>query len=136
MACLQLAVLPGLAAQVITPLPGSLTGRAGDPDRGRAIVASRQEGLCLLCHSGPFEPKAHQGTLAGPLQGAGLRWSEAELRQRLVNPRVSNPESLMPAFHDTGHQHQVARAYAGKPILSASQIEDVVAYLLTLREAP
>ena len=77
-----------------------------------------------------------QGTLAGPLQGAGLRWSEAELRQRLINPRVLNPESLMPAFHDTGHQHQVARAYAGKPILSASQIEDVVAYLLTLREAP
>ena len=136
LACLQLAVPSGLAAQVIKPLPGSLTGRAGDPERGRVIVASRQEGLCLLCHSGPFEPKAHQGTLAGSLQGAGLRWSEAELRQRLVNPRVFNPESLMPAFHDTSQQVQVARAHSGKPILSASQIEDVVAYLLTLREAP
>ncbi|MFZ9408090.1 MAG: sulfur oxidation c-type cytochrome SoxX [Burkholderiaceae bacterium] len=138
----------GLAAQGISPTPSEpgsdttpalserLSDRPGDPKRGRAIVASRQEGLCLLCHSGPFEPKAHQGTLAGTLQGAGLRWNEAQLRQRLVNPRRINPDSLMPAFHDTADQQQVARVHAGKPILSAQQIEDVVAYLLTLQEAP
>lgn len=113
-----------------------LSGEPGNAERGRAIVGSRQTGLCLLCHSGPFEPRAHQGTLAGPLQGAGARWTESQLRQRLVNPRALDPQSLMPAFHDTQGQQQVGQAYAGKPILSAQQIEDVVAYLMTLREAP
>lgn len=113
-----------------------LSDEPGNVERGRAIVGSRQTGLCLLCHSGPFEPKAHQGTLAGPLQGAGARWNESQLRQRLINPRALDPASLMPAFHDTQGQQQVGQAYAGKPILSAQQIEDVVAYLMTLREAP
>ena len=113
-----------------------LSDEPGSAERGRAIVGSRQTGLCLLCHSGPFEPRAHQGTLAGPLQGAGSRWTESQLRQRLVNPRTLDPTSLMPAFHDTQDQQQVGQAYAGKPILSAQQIEDVVAYLMTLREVP
>jgi sulfur-oxidizing protein SoxX len=113
-----------------------LSNEPGNAERGRAIVGSRQVGLCLLCHSGPYEPKAHQGTLAGPLEGAGLRSTQAQLRQRLINPRVLDPQSLMPAFYDTQGLKQVAAGYAGKPILSAQQIEDVVAYLLTLREAP
>lgn len=113
-----------------------LTDEPGNAERGRTIVGSRQTGLCLLCHSGPFEPRAHQGTLAGSLQGAGSRWTESQLRQRLINPRLLDPASLMPAFHDIRGQQQVARTHAGKPILNAQQIEDVVAYLMTLRETP
>ncbi len=97
-------------------------------------MASRQTGLCLLCHSGPFEPTAQQGTLAGNLAGVGRRWTAAQLRLRIVNARRIDPDSLMPPFHDPGTQQQVARPQAGLPILSAQQVEDVVAFLMTLTD--
>src|SRR5512134_3550102 len=65
-------------------IPKSLTGAKGDPAKGRAIVANRQVGLCLLCHSGPFPEERFQGTLAPDLRGAGLRWSEGQLRLKIV----------------------------------------------------
>ncbi|MBL8661265.1 MAG: sulfur oxidation c-type cytochrome SoxX [Candidatus Odyssella sp.] len=117
-------------------IPASLTGVPGDPARGRAIVANRQVGLCILCHSGPFPEIRLQGDLAPDLRGAGRRWSEAQLRLRIVDTRRLNPDSIMPPYYRIDGLERVAAAWRGKPILTAAQIEDVVAYLLTLRDGP
>ena len=131
-----LAALCALAgvASAEDGIPQSLTGAAGDPARGRAIVASRQVGLCLLCHSGPFPEERFQGNLAPDLRGAGARWSEAQLRLRIVDSRRINPATIMPAYYRTEGLVRVAPAWRDKPVLSAAQIEDVVAFLLTLRD--
>ena len=115
-------------------MPESLTGARGDPARGRAIVADRQVGLCLLCHRGPFPLEPLQGNLATDLRGAGSRWSEAQLRLRIVDPGRINPATIMPEYHRTEGLVRVATAYRGKPILTAEQIEDVVAFLTTLKD--
>jgi len=113
-------------------MPQSLTGAKGDPARGRAIVVSRQVGLCLLCHSGPFPEERFQGNLAPDLSGAGRRWSEGELRLRIVDPARVKRSTIMPAYHRTEGLTRVGRAWRDKPILTAEQIEDVVAFLTTL----
>ena len=115
-------------------MPQSLTGAKGDPARGRAIVANRQVGLCLLCHSGPFPEERFQGNLAPDLRGAGTRWSEGQLRLRIVDSGRINPATIMPAYHRTEGLVRVAPAWRGKTVLSAEQIEDVVAFLMTLRD--
>jgi L-cysteine S-thiosulfotransferase len=112
----------------------SLTGAKGDPARGRAIVANRQVGLCLLCHTGPFPEERFQGDLAPDLKGAGARWSEGQLRLRIVDSGRVNPASIMPAYHRSEGLVRVAPAWRGKTILSAEQIEDVVAFLMTLKD--
>ena len=113
-------------------IPASLTGAKGDPARGRAIVANRQVGLCLLCHSGPFPEERFQGGLAPDLRSAA-RLSEGQIRQRIVDSTKLNPQSIMPAYYRSEGLERVAPAYRGKTILSAEQIEDVVAYLTTLK---
>jgi sulfur-oxidizing protein SoxX len=110
-----------------------LTGAKGDAVRGRAIVVSRQTGLCLLCHSGPFPEEKFQGNLAPDLKGAGARWSEGQLRLRIVDAGRVNPASIMPPYYRRDGLANVAPAFRGKPLLSAEQIEDVVAFLRTLR---
>ena len=115
-------------------IPQSLTGAKGDPARGRAIVANRQAGLCLLCHSGPFPEERFQGDLAPDLRGAGRRWSEGQLRLRLVDSSRVNPATIMPSYHRTEGLTRVAPAFRGKPVLTAEQIEDVVAFLMTLKD--
>ena len=115
-------------------IPASLTGAKGDPARGRAIVLNRQVGLCLLCHSGPFPEERFQGNMAPDLKGAGTRWKEGELRLRLVDARRLNRDTIMPPYYVTDGMTRVAASFRGKPILSAEQIEDVVAFLATLRE--
>jgi sulfur-oxidizing protein SoxX len=112
----------------------SLTGDPGDAARGRAIVTDRRQGLCLLCHSGPFPEATFQGTLAPSLAGVGSRWSTGQLRLRIVDASRLNPNTIMPPYYRTEELTNVAPAYAGKPILSAEQIEDVVAFLGTLRD--
>jgi len=114
-------------------IPASLTGAKGDPQRGRAIVMNRQVGLCLLCHSGPFPEERFQGNLAPDLRGVGARLSEGQIRLRLVDPARANPKTIMPAYFKTEGLARVAPSYRGKPVLSAEQIEDVVAFLLTLK---
>ena len=114
-------------------IPDPLIDQPGDPGRGRAIVADRQVGLCLLCHAGPF-PEVRQGNLAPDLAGTGSRWSAGQLRLRLVDGRRLNPDSIMPSFHRTDGLTRVGLAWEGKPLLDAGQIEDVVAFLLTLRD--
>jgi sulfur-oxidizing protein SoxX len=115
-------------------MPQSLTGQPGDAARGRAIVANRQVGLCLLCHSGPFPEERFQGNLAPSLAGAGARWSEGQLRLRIVDAGRLNPATIMPPYYRTEGLERVARAFVGKPILSPAQIEDVIAFLATLKE--
>jgi L-cysteine S-thiosulfotransferase len=114
-------------------IPKSLTGAPGDPARGRTIVTSRQVGLCLLCHSGPFPEERFQGNLAPSLEGAGSHWSEGQLRLRIADSSRINPTTIMPAYHRTEGLTRVAPAFRDKPILNAQQIEDVVAFLLTLK---
>jgi sulfur-oxidizing protein SoxX len=114
-------------------MPASLTGAKGDPARGRALVANRQVGLCLLCHSGPFPEERFQGDLAPDLKSGVARMTEGQIRQRLVDPSKANPQSIMPAYYRTEGLTRVAPEYRGRPLLSAEQIEDVVAYLMTLR---
>ena len=121
----------GTAAGADEGIPASLTGAKGDPARGRAIVANRQVGLCLLCHSGPFPEERFQGNLAPDLRNAG-RLGEAQLRARLVDPARFNPQTIMPSYYRT-EGTRVAPSYSGKPVLSAEQIEDVVAFLSTLQ---
>ena len=110
----------------------SLTGELGDAVRGRAIVTDRQQGLCLLCHSGPFPEATFQGTLGPSLAGTGSRWSTGQLRLRIVDASRLNPNTIMPPYYRTADLTRVAPSYAGKPILSAEQIEDVIAFLATL----
>jgi sulfur-oxidizing protein SoxX len=115
-------------------IPASLTGTAGDPVRGRAIMIDRRLGACMLCHTGPFAEEKFQGTLAPDLAGAGSRWSEGQLRLRLVDPTRLNPDTIMPAYYRVEGLTRVGLAWHGKPILTAEQIEDVLAFLMTLRE--
>jgi len=115
-------------------IPASLTGATGDPVRGRAIVVNRQVGLCLLCHSGPFPDQRFQGTIAPDLAGAGARWSEGQLRLRIVDAGRLNADTIMPPYYRIDGLRRVASAFRGKPVLTAQQIEDVVAFLMTLRD--
>jgi sulfur-oxidizing protein SoxX len=117
-------------------IPASLTGAKGDAARGRAIVANRQVGLCLLCHSGPFPEERLQGNLAPDMRGAGRRWTEAQLRLRIVDASRLNPDTIMPPYYRVDRLHRVSAAFRGKPILTAEQIEDVVAFLVTLKDGP
>lgn len=127
---------PGLRPYTIIgdAIPAPLSGTAGDPARGRAIVLDRRLGACLLCHSGPFPEEKFQGTLAPDLSGAGSRWSEGQLRLRLVDTTRLDPNTIMPPYYRVDGLTRVGDRWRGKPILSAEQIEDVVAFLLTLRD--
>jgi sulfur-oxidizing protein SoxX len=114
-------------------IPASLTGSKGDPAHGRAIVSNHTVGLCLLCHSGPFPEDRFQGNVAPDLSGAGARWSEGQLRLRIVDASKFNPGTIMPPFYRVDDLTRVATAYRGKPVLTAVEVEDVVAYLMTLK---
>ena len=106
---------------------------AGDLERGRQIVANRQVGLCLLCHAAPIPEERFQGDLAPDLKGVGSRLTEAQIRARIVDPSKANPDTIMPAYYKTEGLSRVASQYRGRTILSAEQIDDVVAYLASLK---
>ena len=125
--------MPAEARASTSALPSSLTGQPGDAVRGRAVVASRGTGLCLLCHAAPIAEERFQGNLGPDLAGVGARQGAGELRQRLLDPRALNPDSIMPPVHRTEGLTRVGQAWKGKPVLTSQQVEDVVAYLQTLR---
>jgi sulfur-oxidizing protein SoxX len=129
---LALALLPYTVVGDAIPAP--LVDAPGDPARGRVIVTSRQRGLCLLCHSGPFPEERFQGDLAPDLAGVGSRLSEGQLRLRLVDSRKLDPGTIMPSYYRTDGLNRVGAAWRDKPVLSAEEIEDVVAFLATLRD--
>jgi sulfur-oxidizing protein SoxX len=110
-----------------------LTPARGDVTRGRALVVERSS-TCILCHSGPFPEQKFQGDLAPDLAGSGSRWSEGQLRLRLVDASRLNAATIMPSYYRVDGLHRVGTPWRGKPILSAEQIEDIVAYLVTLRQ--
>lgn len=112
---------------------GPLTSQPGDPLRGRAIVENRALSACLLCHAGPFASPHLQGTIGPPLDGVGSRLSPEEIRLRLIDARTLNPDTVMPPYYVTEGLNRTGRAWQDKPILTAQQIEDVVAFLATLR---
>jgi len=120
-------------------LPALLTlataqAQEGNATTGRAIVANRQLGLCLLCHPAPIPEEKFQGNLAPDLAGVGTRYTPAQLRQRIMDSSELNPSTIMPAYRKTTGLTRVAPAYRDKPIFTDQQVEDVVAYLATLRE--
>jgi sulfur-oxidizing protein SoxX len=114
-------------------IPASLTGAVGDTTRGRALVVERSS-TCILCHSGPFPEQKFQGDLAPSFAGVGSRWSAGQLRLRLVDASRLNATTIMPSYYRIDGLDRVSPAWRGKPILSVEQIEDIVAYLVTLRE--
>jgi sulfur-oxidizing protein SoxX len=120
-------------ADGLAQIPGTV---AGDAVRGRAWFASRQTGLCLMCHAGPGSTAAAQGTLAPSLAGVADRLSAAQMRQRIVDPRRAFADTLMPPYGVSDGLQRVGNAWMGKPMLAPQQIEDVVAYLQTLHGAP
>jgi sulfur-oxidizing protein SoxX len=138
LACMAMAQVQAAPAYRVVgdAIAAPLTTQPGDATRGRAIVVNRQVGLCLLCHSGSLPEERFQGNLAPTLDGAGSRWSEGQLRLRLVDARALNPNSIMPAYFQTDGLTRVAPAVQGKPLLNAQQIEDVVAFLRTLTTPP
>ena len=136
-----LLALPSTAgAQTLRPytivgdaIPEPLTNMRGDVARGRALVVERSS-TCILCHSGPFPEQRFLGDLAPSLAGSGSRWSEAQLRLRLVDASRLNAATIMPSYYRLDGLTRVGPSWRGKPILSAEQIEDIVAYLASLGE--
>ena len=113
-------------------IPVSLSGQPGDAARGREIVLARDSN-CVLCHIVPDANGRAMGNLAPPLNGVGARLSEGQLRLRIVDSQRLNRDTIMPSYYRTEGLHRVAETWRGKPVLTAQQVEDAVAYLLTLR---
>ena len=130
----------GAHAQALAPfrivgdgIPDLLTGSPGDAERGRALVLDRTS-TCILCHSGPFPETRFQGDLAPDLTGSGNRWSVSQLRLRLVDASHFNRDTIMPSYYRVDGLVRVGKNWSGRPILTAAQIEDIVAYLATLQD--
>ena len=137
-----LAVLPAQAAGPVfiawtmqdDGIVEPLGGLRGDAQRGRAVVIRQDKGNCLTCHALPIPEESFHGTLGPSLVGVGARLSEAQLRLRVADEQRLNPRSVMPGFYrDPNTLNQVAWEYAGMTLLTAQDVEDVVAYLGTLR---
>jgi sulfur-oxidizing protein SoxX len=109
----------------------------GDTARGRALLLAREPANCILCHAAPAELVAagarFSGNLAPSLDGVGARLSEAQLRLRIADGRRLNPQTIMPSYYRTEGLVEVGVAWRGRPILAAQQLEDLLAYLSTLR---
>lgn len=112
----------------------SLTGKPGDPAKGRKAAINRKLGNCLACHTMPAPKQQFHGNVGPPLAGVGSRLKEGELRLRLVDSKAVNPDTSMPGFYKNTGLHRVLKQWRGKTLLSAEQLEDIVAYLKTLKE--
>lgn len=110
-----------------------LTATPGEAARGRALVQDRGKGNCITCHVLPL-PADFMGNLGPPLAGVASRLAPGELRLRVIDSKRINPESNMPSYYRVAGLNGVGRRYAGQPMLTAQEVEDVLAYLLTLKE--
>ncbi|MCY4541029.1 MAG: sulfur oxidation c-type cytochrome SoxX [Rhodobacteraceae bacterium] len=106
----------------------------GDPVRGELLVRDASRATCLICHDVPIEGEPDPGNIGPPLAGVALRYTAGELRLRLVDPKQFNPDTIMPSYLRTSDLYEVAQEYRDQSIYSAQDVEDVVAYLLTLDE--
>lgn len=113
-------------------IPLSLTGTPGDAARGREIAFDRDRGNCPICHVIPASDQNLHGDVGPSLEGVAGRLSEGQLRLRLVDGRRINPASIMPSYYRLEGLKRVAASYAGATILRADEIEDVLAFLMTL----
>lgn len=139
---MMLAATAGYAVAAAPPLESyriegdaihaPLGSAAGDPLRGRAVLSGR-DANCLLCHAVAETGVRFMGDIAPPLSGVGARLSEGQLRLRIVDPSRLNPDTVMPSYYRIDGLVRVAPAWRGKPVLNAQQIEDVIAYLKTLK---
>lgn len=113
-----------------------LVGGKGDPARGGALISDRQLSFCTLCHGGPFPDPHLHGTLAPDLSGVGSRLSEGQIRLRVADMKRLEPETIMPSYYRIAGEsdRRIASGWRDRPILSGSDIEDIVAYLTTLKE--
>lgn len=114
-------------------IPKSLTDKPGDPTNGRKVAIHRKKGNCLACHQMPIPEQQFHGNIGPDLAGVASRYTEAELRLRVVNPKVVNEDTIMPAFYKNDGFNAVHKKFKGKTVLSAQEVEDVVAYLKTLK---
>jgi sulfur-oxidizing protein SoxX len=115
-------------------IPEPLCGLTGEAGRGRAIVSDGHLGNCLACHELPIPGIEAYGTIGPPLQGIAARLGEPQIRLRVVDSRHINPLSIMPGYYrDPRLIHRPAKRYVGKTFLTAQQVEDVIAYLVTLK---
>lgn len=114
-------------------IPEPLGGLRGDPKRGKAVVVDRERGNCLACHRIPIPEEPMHGTVGPPLSGVGARLTEGELRLRIVDEKLINPSTIMPGFYR--HPSKFNRPHPGfmTTALTAQEVEDVVAYLVTLK---
>lgn len=111
-----------------------LCGLAGNPERGRILASDRKKGNCLACHKMPIPEEQFHGTIAPDLTGVGGRYNGGQLRLRIVNMKVLNPATLMPGFYKNPDELvRVSEEFQGKTPLSAQEVEDIVAYLETLK---
>jgi L-cysteine S-thiosulfotransferase len=125
----NIAMAMGLRDQALSPL----TAEAGDTNRGRNVFLDRDKGHCILCHAVPEPSVRFSGDLGPPLHGVGARLSVAQLRFRVIDASRLSPDTIMPAYHRSEDLNRVAPEVKGKPILSAQEVEDIVAYLATLK---
>ena len=113
---------------------GPLGDRPGDPAQGQEIVLDPARGNCLICHPIPIAGAEFHGDVGPDLAGVGSRYDAGEIRLRVVDPKRLNPASVMPAYHRTDGLHRVLQEYRGEPILTGQEVDDIVAYLMTLGE--
>ncbi len=106
----------------------------GDAGRGRVIVTDRAMGNCLICHQVPEPNERFMGDLAPDLKGVGARLTPGQIRLRVVDQSLINPNTIMPPYHRTDRLTRVPYRFRGWPLLTALQVEDVVAYLSTLKD--
>ncbi|MEM1188030.1 MAG: sulfur oxidation c-type cytochrome SoxX [Pseudomonadota bacterium] len=133
------ALVAPLAALLLLPVATcaqtALTNDPGDPSRGKAVVLDRDRGHCLLCHRIAQLDEGFQGTIGPALSDVGARLQASQLRERIVDPTRLNPDTVMPAYYRVEGLRQVAEEYRDRPVLTAQEVEDVVAFLTTLRAA-
>ena len=130
-----------LAASEVAPftvagdaIEAPLAGLSGDARRGEAVARNRESANCLICHSIPGTTERFMGDVGPALAGVADRLTPGQMRLRLVDATLLNPQAVMPAYHRTEGLVRVDARFAGRPVLGAQEIEDVVAYLATLKE--
>ncbi len=140
---MSFGLLPGVGAQAEElvkyqilggeRIDESLTGQPGDAANGRKLAINRKQGKCLACHVLPIPEQPFHGDVGPDLSEAGGNLSEGEIRLRIVDSKVLNPDTIMPAFYRNDGFERVLKKFQGKTVLSAQEVEDVVAYLMTLK---
>jgi sulfur-oxidizing protein SoxX len=133
--CAQPVSAGTVEVAAMTEMKEPLTKQPGDAAKGKGVFANRKLGNCLACHKlEAMKEQSFHGEVGPPLDGVASRYSVAELRLRVVDPKALNPDTIMPSFYKSEGLHRVLKGFVGKPILDAQQVEDLLAYLATLKE--